>query len=99
MQCLHLEPTLSVFNRLDSKEPDTGVEAEHEDGPHGGPAGDAVLLQVGPGPAHQALAVLVELLQHPLQLDQVSEGGGAIRVSEEDVVSPAVIINTPDGWD
>ena len=48
MQCLHLEPTLSVFNRLDSKEPDTGVEAEHEDGPHGGPAGDAVLLQPSP---------------------------------------------------
>ena len=65
------------------------MEAEHEDGPDGRPAGDAVLLQVSPGPTDQALAILVDLLQDPLQLDQVSEGGGSISVSEEDVVSPA----------
>ena len=65
------------------------MEAEHEDRPDGGPAGDAVLLQVGPGATDQALPILVQLLQHSLQLDQVSEGGGSIRVSEEDVVSPA----------
>ena len=64
------------------------MEAEHEDGPDGGPAGDAVLLQVGPGATDQALAILVDLLQHSLQLDQVSEGGGSIGVSEQDVVSP-----------
>ena len=61
----------------------------HEEGPDGGPAGDAVLLQVGPGATDQALAILAQLLQQFLQLDQVSEGGGSIRVSEEDVVSPA----------
>ena len=65
------------------------MEAVHEEGPHGGPAGDAVLLQVSPGPTDQALAILVDLLQDPLQLDQVSEGGGSIGVSEQDVVSPA----------
>ena len=61
----------------------------HEEGPDGGPAGDAVLLEVGPGPADQALAILTHLLQHPLQLDQVSKGGGSIRVSKEEVVAPA----------
>ena len=65
------------------------MEAEHEDSPDGRPAGDAVLLQVSPGPTDQALAILVDLLQDPLQLDQVSEGGGSISISEEDVVSPA----------
>ena len=56
---IYLEPTLRVLNRLDSEDPDTGVEAVHEEGPDGGPAGDAVLLEVGPGPADQALAILV----------------------------------------
>ena len=65
------------------------MEAEHEDSPDGRPAGDAVLLQVGPGATDQALAILAQLLQKFLQLDQVSEGGGSISISEEDVVSPA----------
>ena len=60
----------------------------HGEGPDGGPAGDAVLLQVGPGATDQALAILAQLLQQFLQLDQVSEGGGSIGVREQDVVSP-----------
>ena len=65
------------------------MEAVHEEGPHGGPAGDAVLLEVGPGATDQSLAILPQLLQHSLQLDQVREGGGPVSVSEQDVVSPA----------
>ena len=61
----------------------------HEEGPDGGPAGDAVLLEMSPGATDQTLAILAQLLQHSLQLDQVREGGGSISVSKQDVVSPA----------
>ena len=86
---IYLEPTLRVFDGLDSEEPDAGMEAEHEDCPDGRPAGDAVLLQVCPGPAHQPLPLLGDLLQQPLHLGQVREGGGSISVSKKEVVSPA----------
>ena len=83
----HLKSALSILHSLHGKEPDTGVEAEHEDGPDGGPGGDAVLLEVGPGPAHHALPILADLLQQPLHLVQVSEGGGPVSVSKKQVVS------------
>ena len=65
------------------------MEAEHEEGPDCGPTGDAVLLQMCPGATDQALPLLAHLLQHSLQLDQVCEGGGPIRVSKQEVGTPA----------
>ena len=62
----HFEPALSVLDCLYSEQPDTGVEAVHEERPHGSPLGHALLLQVGPGAAHQPLALLGDLLQASL---------------------------------
>ena len=92
MQCnanVYLKSTLSVLNSLDSKEPDTGVEAKHKESPDGGPAGYTVLLQVGSGPAHYPLPLLADLLQKSLHLVQVREGGRPISVSKQEIVAPA----------
>ena len=83
----HFEPALSVLDSLDSKQPDTGVESVHEEGPHGGPVCHALLLQVGPGAAHQPLPLLGDLLQASLQLGQVTECCRPISISKQQVLS------------
>ena len=62
----HFESALSVLDSLGGEQPDTGVEPVHEQGPHGGPVGHTLLLEVGPGSAHQALPILGDLLQASL---------------------------------
>ena len=83
----HFEPALSVLDSLGCKQPDTGVEAVHEEGPHGGPVGNTLLLEMGPGSAHQALPLLGDLLQTSLQLGQVTEGCRSISIGKQQVLS------------
>lgn len=85
----HFESALSVLNGLDSKQPDTGVKSVHKEGPHGGPVCHALLLQVGPGAAHQPLPLLGDLLQASLQLGQVTECCRPISISKQQVLSSA----------
>ena len=83
----YFEAALSILDSLDSEHPDAGVEAVHEEGPDGGPLGDALLLEVGPGPAHQPLLLLGNLLQTSLELCQVAEGGRTVSVRKQQVLS------------
>ena len=83
----HFEPALSILDSLGGEQPDAGVESVHEEGPHGGPVGDALLLEVGPGAAHQALALLGDLLQTSLQLGQVTEGCRSISIGKQQVLT------------
>ena len=83
----HFKAALSVLDSLHSKQPDTGVESVHEEGPHGGPVGHALLLQMGPGAAHQPLPLLGDLLQASLQLGQVTECCRSISIGKQQVLS------------
>ena len=88
----YFEAALSILDSLDSEHPDAGVEAVHEEGPDGGPLGDALLLEVGPGAADHPLPRPRDLLQAPLQLRQVGEGGGAVRIREQQILASGNIL-------
>ena len=92
----YFESALRILDSLDSEHINTRVEPVHEQRPEGGPVGDTVLLQVSSGPTNNPLILLGDLLQTPLKLGEVTEGGGSICISKQEILSSATQEITQD---